>query len=300
MNANLQSIAKALNEAEPLLDEASEEIKHHFYCNKGLLCIYEGDNEKAVVNYKIAINMVGENYDKEPAAHYNLALAYSRMGMAVRAISHILDAYNLFNHCRTNSIALHIDSTLAVNYIRTNQIELALKVLKKALDRANGFDDKTFLGMTLHNLGAAYYQKKDYTKALGYFEEAFTHLEKSDDLYLENYWAKICTLMAMKNRSLCNSLFVKAKKVASKNEHYALLFNSLFHMMTLKELHSVEFIETITLPYLISNYQYSRALYFCNALIEAHTKSSRSKRSLEIKSLKADILEKIIFGGGEL
>jgi len=300
VNDNLQFMAEALDETEPFLDEASEETKHHFYCNKGLLCYYRDEHEKSTTYYKAAISTEDDGYEKEPTVYYNLALAYSHMGMAVRALSIILDSYNLFDHHRTSIIGLRIDNTLAVNYIRTNQIGLALKVLDRAVDKASSLADKTFLDITLHNYGAAYFQAGDYEKALQYFNEAFEHIDKNNSLYLENYFAKVHTLITIKNKALYSPLLLKAKTVARANEHYTLLFDSLSHALTAKELRSVEFIENITLPYLVNNYQYSRALYFCNVLIEAHDRSKRSKRVLEIKGLKADILEKIMFGSDNI
>jgi len=294
---NLSAIKEMLDECEPLIEKAPEEIKHYFYCNKGFYSIFIGDNKESVKYYSIAINTKDGGYDKEPAAYYNLGLGYTNLGNAVRAISILLKAYNLFDHKRTTMFGLAINNTLATNYIRTNQVELALKVLYETLDKASELSDKAYLDITLHNIGCTYLQSGEYEKSVQYFDSAFLHIEKSNDLYLENFYAKIHTLIVAKNKSLYFPLLLKAKRLAQGSDHYTLLFESLSHLLTLKKAESIEFIEGKTMPYLLGEHDYYKALNFCDVLYADHIKNNRGKKASDITTLKVDILAKILFGG---
>jgi len=300
INEGSDNIALSKNILEPMelsIEQATNEIKYHFYCNKGLLKILEGDNAQAAKLYSTAVSIEAVGFEKDPKVYYNLALCYSRMGMAVRSIIILMKSYNNFsNHDMTNTFRLHLDNLIAVNYIRTNQIESAIEVLNQVYERASSLNDKTFIGIALYNIGVAQYRLRGYEKAIEHFDRTFEYITKDDGLYLDVMYMKIrCLIVLVK--ATYKPLLLQAQTLAENNKHHSLLFESLEHTLSLKEKSSIKFIESKTIPYLIERRNYCEALRYCDTLINAFTKNDSKTKILETKALKAEILSKILYGG---
>ena len=154
-----------------------------------------GENEKAMIEYKIALNLKrGSHGETHHITHYNLALIYVKTGEEDKAIDHLhkaiaidprsADAYNnlaillakrgryddAFN-LLTKSLTYSSNSSQAHNnlgfiLLKTNLIEEAIIEFKKALDLKDEYP------AALHNLGLAYKYKGELDKAARYFKLA--------------------------------------------------------------------------------------------------------------------------------
>ena len=295
---NFSAARDILESIEGLLNDTCNENKYHFYYTMGTLCIHERNAKDALAAYEMASSLEVDGLEKEVTLYYNMAICYSFLGRYVRTINAILQIYNEFDHSRINAHTLRFDNELAINYVRINQIDQAIGLLENALDKAKNLDNRAFVGITFHNLGCAYRKLDKHEEAIEYFDKAAEYFEEGTSHYLENLYFKALCLIALKKKSQYKSVLLRSESLSEKSEHYALLFRSLAHLLSIRDEHSVDFIEGRTIPYLLEGYYYYLALDFCDALISVHTKNEAKVKALEIKALRGEIVSKITFGGG--
>ena len=173
-----------------------------------------GDTEKAIVEYKAALNLKrGANAETHHLTHYNLALIYASTNKENKAIYHLhkaiaifsrfADAYNNLSIIMTNrgkyndafkllikSLTYNRNSPQAHNnlgfvMLRTNRIDEAISEFKEALSLKDG--DPKFM----QNLGIAYKYKGYLNKSVHCFRSVLKKDPKAllPRLYLaETYW----------------------------------------------------------------------------------------------------------------
>jgi tetratricopeptide (TPR) repeat protein len=292
----IESAEKALDDVKALIDETTVENMYHYYYNMGSLNAHKGNYSEAQKFFFTAHNMEAFGFTKEPNLYYNLALCYSKLGMYVSAVSVLERTRNEFNHEEyTNDLAMHFDCLLAINYMRIGRLEQAKVLLDKSLERARNFNRRFFIGRALHNYGCVQLKLNEFEKAIEYFEQASDYFEENSLECLENLYFKIRCLIAMKSPTV-KVLLSRAKSLAEKNEHYSLLFESLTHLLTIKNEESLQYIETTTIPYLLEKFEYYRVLDYCELLENVYEKKGNKIKPLEIAAIIRDIYKKILFG----
>jgi tetratricopeptide (TPR) repeat protein len=287
---------EALERARVYLDEMNDEILYHFNYNMGSLNAHKGNFREAQDLYLKAYNMKIENMEKEPNLYYNLAFCHSRLGAYVLAVNTLERAYNKFGRENISNMAMRFDIMLATNYMRIGQIEQARMLFDKVLVRAKNFNHKTYIGGTLHNHGCACLKLGEHDDALEHFERAFEYFSEGENMYLENMYFKIRCLIAMKNAT-AKVLIPRAMALAEDSEHYQLLFDSLSHLLTIKDEASQEYIHETTIPHLLGKFEYYRVVDYCEHLESAYNKKGLKSKTLEIGAIARDVYRKMIFGG---
>ena len=296
---NVNEIREHLEEVENYIESSTSENRHYFYCNRAFVYQYDGKAELAMRYYEEAVSIKDDSFKQEASVYYNLALAYSRLGMAVRAIIYLKDCSYLIDYEKNLLFGLAADNTLAVNYIRAYQTNLALPLLDKALERANGINDKKYIGIILHNYGATYIELGDYEKAVEYFDSAFKYIDEGSEAYLENLYAKIYALILKKDRAEYKRLFLKLNKLENVNEHYKILFHGLTCITNIKEPDALKFVQNTVIPHLINNHLYNRVLDFIDVAIDENIRKNSNRVARELDREGRKIL-KMILGGGEI
>ena len=282
--------------AQPLLQAATNEALYHFNYNMGMLCMREMNCEEALTHFKLADNLKPEDFEKETTLYFNIAACYCDLGMYIRSIGTLTQAYHLYKDNSANLYSIGLENMLATCYMRIGDVDQARELLDKCLITAKSLNHKTYIGAILHNHGCASFKAKNYPEALAYFEDAFEYLIEGEWFYIENLYHKARCLIVLKN-PLSKEVIHQAKSAISASENYELLFSSLAHLLTLKEEPSHQYIEQTTIPYLLSKFKYSLALDYCEVLDEFFTKKRNTKKALEIKAIAYGIKDKIMKGG---
>jgi tetratricopeptide (TPR) repeat protein len=296
---NFSAAGESLKAIEPSITEASNEVKYYFYYNMGSLLVYGKDFEEALRFYLLANGIGADGFEKEVALHFNIAICYSNLGKYLLAITSMEGIYHLFNHAdRTSIPGMLLDNNLSVDYMRIGNIKKARKFIDKTLIRAKSINNRHYIGAALHNHGCACFRSGEFEKAIEYFDEAFDYFRKGSDVYLENLYFQIRSLIALKSSKAKKALH-DAKSISENNEHYTILFKSLTHLLTMRENASLQYIEKTTIPHLLEKHEYFRALNYCKELEIAYEKKSSKMKSLEMKALAYDIHLKIINGSDE-
>ena len=306
--ANLMIAEGNVSAAETALEQISSSLKgacvenlYHYYCCVGTLDFYKKDYNAALQSYFSAHDLKYDEFlvDKSElvfALYYNIAYCYAYLGMYVRAIATLERIYELYSFDISNNDGMRADNLLAVNYMWIGDIDRAKHLLNNCMVKARSTSHHGYMGTILHNFGCVHLKLQEYEKALEYFGKAFEYYKKGQGNYLENLYYEILCLIATKS-SLSNKRLSYAKSVASNNEHYKLLFDSLEHLTSLKgDSESAKHIEQTTITYLAEKREYFRTIEYCRLLESFYMKKPNRIKALEMKSLAYDIYRKSVEG----
>jgi len=286
---------KALESARGFLNGATDEARHLFHFNVGSLNFRKGIYDVALQNYLIAHNLQMKTDKVNFTLQYNISLCYSRLGMYFRAIVSTERLLYLCSVNLTDDYWYRLRNQLAVYYMHVDEPGKAQELLGECLVRSSKNKNYKYIGYILHNLGYACLKTKELEEALGYFQRAFNYMKEGQDSYFENLYYETQCLIFMKN-PLSKERLSYAKVISAGNKHYELLFNSLSHLMTLKENDSIQFIEQNTIQHLINKCEYFRALEYCELLEDVFKRQNKKTKTLEIGVLSRDILRRIMQG----
>ena len=283
---------------EANIEYMNEESQHHFYYNLGSVYLYRLNFKNALKFYLRSLDLEMYALEKDAGLHFNLSMCYGELGKYVLAISTIEKMYHEFDYNKIGTLRCQIDSILAINYVRIGQVLRAKQLLDRSLAEAVGSTNKFFIYSSLHNYGCACFAAKEYVEAIEYFDRVFEVYETVDSRYLETMYYKIRCLIADKKASKAKPLLSKAMSLAEDNEHYLFAFQSLSHLITIKQDESIEFIEQKTIPYFVEKRGYYKALDYCTLLENIFKKRGKGykTRALEISSTICNIAAEITFG----
>ena len=289
---------KMMAEFEHDLEDADQEIMHHYFYNKGSVYLFKRDFNNALKYYIKAREIEEYALERDVGLHFNIALCYSELGKYALAISTIEREQFSFDYSNISIVLPYINSILAVNYMRIGQVTLAKQLLEESLAEAISLEGKHFICIAKHYYACVCIGAREYDTALEYFDQFFECHEEKDTYYFENMYFKIRCLIAAQKKSIAKPLLYKALTLAEGNEFYTLAFESLSHMLSINNDSSIEFIGQKTIPYLIEKYDYYKALDFCELLIAVYEKRSRGYkfRSLELTAIMLDIVKRMYLG----
>jgi tetratricopeptide (TPR) repeat protein len=181
--------------------------------------------------------------------------------------------------------AMHIFNLLALNYTRMGNVVTARKLFDAYLVKARGYNRRDHIGIALHNYGCTYVKSKDYERALQYFKDTYEYIGDDRNFYLENLYYEAFCLLAIASKNLpSDEALAKGKELSEQSEYYSLLFNSLKHLLSLKDDASIEHIEQLTIKYLTEKCEYSKAVDYCELLIEHYTRKRSRMKALEMQA----------------
>jgi len=287
-----------LRPEEADIEHVSGENQHHFHYNLGSVYLYRFDFKNALQSYLKSLDLEGYALEKDIGLHFNLSMCYGELGKYVLAISTLEKVYQEFDYNMAGTLRCYIDSILAINYARVGQVSRAKQLLNRSLAEAIGNTNTFFTLSALHNYGFACFEAKEYGEAVEYFDRVLEAYKTVDRRYLETMYYKIRSLIADKKTSKAKPLLSKAMSLAEDNEQYLLAFESLSHLLTIKQDESIEFIEQKAIPYFIERHEYYNALDYCTLLESIFEKRGKGykTRILELASIIRDITADITFG----
>jgi len=276
---------ESLEAVKFFLGNGSFELRYHYYYAMGSLNMYTRNHKEAIRYYKLACDI--EAYSsQEPSVFFNLAVCYSRFGMYFSTLISLERIYNNFRHDMTSTTGIMVVVNLALNYTRIGHYEKALMLHKEALLRIEPLGNALRLACILHNLGCLYYKTGKYKDAIKEFNKALQHFTERSHEYLETLYFKILSLIADKS-SEYNLELDHAKVLAENNEYYSLLFNSLSHVIKLREKEDAQYIEDKIVAYLRDRHDYFKVMIYYEILKKFYAKNKT--KTFEIKASICDI-----------
>jgi len=179
-------------------------------------------------------------------------------------------------------------------------LENAAELLDKMHKEAQDSGDNKFLCDVLVQYG---YMRRvsGYTpSAHGYLNDAMKYVDKESEQYLEILYQKARCYITDGGFTVCEELLEEGKQLSKGNKHYAILFESLRHLTTLKKDESIEYLETVTLPHLLNEIpKYAAALEYYKLLQKHYEQKSTGtiKKALETEKMITHIYERMFMKG---
>ena len=282
-------------EAEILLcnlntNEMNQENQYHFYYNMGwvYMCIGE-DRAKEPLDFLLKAYEIQEKPDGSLC--YRIARCLTRLGQPFSSMAMLDNAYKAYNDNKTTTTSLDLDNKMALNCIDIGDTVRAKEILEKCLANARKISHERYIAVILHNIGSAYAKEKNWETAYDYFLEADEYFNKTQSDFVNIYYKARC-LVALRRFAQCKELL--SQGLESANEYYNVMFNSINHLITIREYASHEYLETVTIPYLVNRYNITDALDYCEILEEFHENRGSTKKALELAKIQRDIYKRMI------
>jgi len=313
VEGDLNNASKELTFCKDMIIETGDvdvEIHYYFYRNHGTLESYQGNIKVALEYFLKAFALtkdeVGDRFSSDnDSLCFNIAACYSDLYQPYQAIAFLQELYKMADD-RTRSYRLHMDNTLAVSYIRINMLKEAKNILDDCLARAEASSDKLALGIILHNSGLLYEKSGNWKLALNYYDRALTYCQDSNEvhlehLYLETQYHTIRCLMHLGDGIEAQKRMELSQRLCTNKAKYALLLETLRRLMNTSAAHSdnpIDFITRETIPFLVAEYEYAKALDYCNIARDHYVNCGDYDKAIKLAIVKEGIYEKMLFQGG--
>ncbi|MCL2362878.1 MAG: hypothetical protein FWC73_13835 [Defluviitaleaceae bacterium] len=300
-------------DAEKKLDLYDPEKMHkenlyHYNYNRGYLGIcnedYDDGLEYLLKAYELREAHKGLLPEDDERLYYHLALCYTYMEIPYRAIDFAQKARQICAEDRIPNFNLNLNRMLALNYIDTNHLIKAKKILEKCLIDYESIKDEALIGGTLICLGNLYKKTRDWPTALRYYNNALNYFPGSTVNYFAALHNKIYCIIQIRTFSKARDLLNEAKAMCKADllwrNHFDALQRYLFiseHMSTNNEEDS-DYILNIALPHFYRNHDYVLAIDYCK-LLERHFDKIKSKmKSLSMSKEILKIYERCVINHG--
>ncbi|MCL2285963.1 MAG: hypothetical protein FWC32_06305 [Firmicutes bacterium] len=297
---NLTDAEECLNMSREFLDETNLANMYYYYFSIGSLHFRRGLKKEALCFYLKAYDLRENAYNQEDGIYYNIAACYSNLCLPFHTIKFAQEFRANHKGDILKDLELYFGNLLAANYIEIGEVHIAKRLLDKSLIQAKSDNNDVYVGIITHNYGCLHKEKKEWIEAIRYFNRAFELFQDDKDFYLENLYQKIHCLILGGKRVQAKfpglSDLLDEGMTLSDSKKYSILFESLGHSLTLGEKESLEYIETVTIPYLVEEYQHFKALEYCKLLKQHYIKTRKVSKSFEISEIENRILRKIIRG----
>ena len=284
---------KELKNCEKHLEKMTNECKYHYFYNKGFLNARQGHHEKSLDFYLAAYELMENQKDLLPRAdgwlYYGIAWCYSYMQIPYRSLVFWQKARQTHSEIKADNFILYIDHSVALNYMRTNQLKDAESLLNKCMITSKGIRDNYYVGMTMLSFGHLYRQIENWTTAIEYFDKASKYLPNGSVNFFASLYHKIYCIIHTRAFTEARQLLEYAKTMCNGNKLWISYYEALEHYLEISRnmtshnnVKIIEYIKNIAIPYFIEQHDYFIAIDYY-ALLERHYEKINSRmRSLEM------------------
>ncbi len=278
------NIAKSLNDSLQMA-----RIHHHIGVAYKERSLYDLAFENLFMSLRIA-----EKYDEIyliAISQMNISMVYMKMGKLDLAKNYAQLAYSLTKQKQElANIATGSLIELGNNHIMTGNLDSAIIVFEQAnelLERANLGDGKSIVA---NNLGALYYYKNDFDRAISYFEITVDLARKSNDqkTIALGFMNLGDTYMAMKKHSQAETHLLKSLEILKPIRHLQFIRDNYDFLARLEQTRG-NFQKALGYTTLMHSYK-DTILNEATAsrIAELQTQYETEKKDSEIKTLKAE------------
>ena len=287
--------------------DLTAEQRYHYTFNKAAICARRLEYEECFDFYKEAHKSSRQVKELTPEdikrLQLGIASCYTYLGLPFKAISCLESARDLHYSRRASVLDIHFDLELALNYIRVNELRKAERLLEHCLVCANSIKDDAYIGSVYHNFGKLYIQREQWEEAINYFNRAVECFEEGSVPHSRSMF-DIVRCWAGLNKFAHAKRILKEAESLCDNETYSFLFEVLWHYVevqsrvSLYNEKSVEYIETVALPYLEKTHDYFLAIDYYK-LLEAYYAKKNEKKVLSMSESIRKIYERCLINVAE-
>jgi len=296
---NAAAAEELINAAEATIDEAGVSALHMYHRNKGYLYYAQkNDYKKALNHYFLVLELESDEVKYDANVLFTIGSCYNSLFQPFKAISYYEQARREFSGDSVHKLASQIDIELATSYAHTGDLKRAEKLFEASLAHAKSINNENSIGIALMNLAFVKGPKGEYHEVIKYTDQALVYLKNDKYTCAMLLYNKALILINLKEFEQCKKVIEQGKALAQGNETCMILLESANHLITLNDSASANYIETVTIPHLIScgNSGKYAVQHYCNVL-EAHYKKKRAtKKAMAIAVISRDIYREMIFG----
>lgn len=271
-----------------------QEQWHLYYRNKASICIARKQHHDALELMTKAFELRSLT-KPDIGLHLSMGMRCYYVGMLRSSIMYMEKALELCESLENNTFERSINIMLVRSYIGLNDLADAKKLLDKLYEQAKNSDDRQFICDVLTYYSYMYRCAGSYSTSHGYSNEAMIYTEKKGTRYLEILYHKARCYLAEGGYTACSKLLEEGMRLSEDDENYTILFESLGHLMTLKNDESLKYLETVAIPHLLNEEPvYTTALDYCEILQKHYEQKSIGtiKKALEIEKIITHILRR--------
>ena len=253
---------------------------------------------KALELYLTAEKIMKGDYGKNKSQLYNVAHCLTMLGYNTKSVQFLEAGRKLYKE-DDDILTFHIDNWLAKNYMDLGQFKRAKNLLNKCHEKAVlNSDDRSAMGIVLHNIGVVHQLIGDCNAGIGYLDKSLEFCEEGSQLYFETIYRKARCYFDLKYYVACDNLVVLGKKQAKGSEIFTLLFESLRFCMSPNDLASDKYVRE-AIEYLLKSYRHLDALFLSEFFRKYYEgKSLRfEKRGLRMSDFTRKVYAKMLERG---
>jgi len=300
--SNFAAAKEKLNAVEASIDDASIEVRHMFYRNKGYFYGRQGDFENSLKHSLLAIDNTSNDFKPGYFVLTNIGIAYISMGKVHKGIVFLERAKLEYDGDRTHNRGIIIDSSLAAGYMQIGEEDVARQLYEESLSLAKILNDEFRIAVISQNLATLNQRQMNFNEALTLLDQALKHHTSNSFGYAAALHNKAHCLFKMKAYDKCREIIKQAEPLTEGDEELTIMFESLGHLMTLSEKTSISYLEDVAIPYFraCKNASKYKAIPLCNELEILYRKKKSKLKSLTMAAIAKDIYEEMYYGRGSL
>jgi len=294
-----KSASAKLEIPQKSIDEMNIENTFHYLYNKGVLCVHQDKYEEGLDYLLRAYELMEDDESfmsrDNGYLYYYMAMSYSYLELPYQAIVFWQKARQAHPSNITSGFTLNADRGNIPEYIKTNQIKAAEKLLNKCQIKAESIRDDEHIGMTFFYYGYLHRNTKRWVSAIEYFEKAMDLLPEGTDRYYSSHYHKVHCIIKTRAFSKARQCLDQAISLCNASDVWKSYFEALEHylkisnyMTSFKNDESIEYILNIAIPYFIKMHDYFTAIDYYS-LLETHYEKIESK-------MKSLLMTKAIHG----
>jgi len=266
---------------------------------KGCVCYIQRENEKALHHFLKTYDINSGILKADAQISASIGSVYMLLGNPHRAIQHLERTLTEAGIERIQHLRARILSCLTQCYRYTGEYTKAKKVGEEAHTHYKSICDDLFTGKALSQIGHVHRYSGDFEEALNYYNQALVYSKDAYFDYVGTLLRKAICLRKTKKNALAKEALDECLAVANANKISTMDIDVQYHLMTISNAESADFIQKEAIPFFINYSGQGKftALNICREL-EAHYKAKgATKKVLEVSAIIRDIYETIIYSG---
>ncbi|MCL2362077.1 MAG: helix-turn-helix domain-containing protein [Defluviitaleaceae bacterium] len=289
-------------------EKMHNENQYHYYYNRGYLSLcnedYDSGLEYLLKTYEL--KEVNENLlpEDDERLYYHLAQCYTYLEIPYRAIDFVQKAREVCSEDRIPNYNLYLNRTLARNYINTNQLVKAEKLLEKCIIEYKCTRDNALIGNTLFCFGCLHKKTENWTTAIMYFNDALSYAPEGTITYYAALYNKIYCIIQTRAFPDAKKILNEAKTMCKadllwKNNFEALhCYLTIYERVSIKNDKECDYIINTAIPHFYENHDYFTAIEYCKLLERHYRKIKSNMNSLLMANEMLKIYERCLINHG--
>ncbi|GHV40305.1 hypothetical protein FACS189490_05250 [Clostridia bacterium] len=229
---------------------------------------------------------------------YNIGVCFNSIDFLNKAFLYFSLAEKNPNERRDKSAGFdfRLDTMLALLYNKIGEYSRAERLLFGCLNYVNQNNNKTNLGIVFHNLACVYSKIRDYEKASEYFSKAEKNFETNSIYYMLNLLYKAYSMLDFGKTSEAKEIAELGMGILCEDSDMFFLFKSVKCSLNLSKDGSEEYIANITIPRLLAECSFMKAIEYCDLLGAYYQKKKNYVMALRFKDMSSKYSNKILKG----